>query len=152
MTVPLRVNFVFAGTMRSCVILCARLGVHRCNRDVAHALAVEEGRQVFSDARFQLDRPAAVRSLVFREVGQRLLILTSGMATLTKPNDRLILAVTWKEVVRKLKAAGFVPKRTGKGSHVLFVHPESGKEIWVTMHGHDAGRLGSRILRDAGVE
>jgi predicted RNA binding protein YcfA (HicA-like mRNA interferase family) len=60
--------------------------------------------------------------------------------------------VTWKEVIRKLKAAGFVEKRTGKGSHVLLAHPETGKEIWVTMHGHDAGRLGNRILRDAGVE
>ena len=60
--------------------------------------------------------------------------------------------MTWKEVIRKLKAAGFVEKRTGKGSHVLLVHPESGKEVWVTMHGHDDGRLGSRILRDAGVE
>jgi predicted RNA binding protein YcfA (HicA-like mRNA interferase family) len=60
--------------------------------------------------------------------------------------------VTWKEVIRKLKAAGFVEKRTGKGSHRLFVHPESGKEIWVTVHGRDAGRLGNRILRDAGVE
>lgn len=26
------------------------------------------------------------------------------------------------------EAAGFVEKRTGKGSHVLFVHPESGKD------------------------
>ena len=59
--------------------------------------------------------------------------------------------MTWRKVIRKLKAAG-VEKRTGKGSHVLFVHPESGKEIWVAMHGHDAGRLGNRILRDAGVE
>jgi hypothetical protein len=41
---------------------------------------------------------------------------------------------------------------TGKGSHRLFVHPETGKEVWVTVHGHDAGRLGNRILRDAGVE
>ena len=61
-------------------------------------------------------------------------------------------AVTWKEVIRKLKAAGFIEKRSGKGSHRLFVHPESGKEVWVTVHGHDAGRLGNRILRDAGVE
>jgi predicted RNA binding protein YcfA (HicA-like mRNA interferase family) len=37
--------------------------------------------------------------------------------------------VTWNEVIRKLKAAGFVEKRTGKGSYRLFVHPESGKEI-----------------------
>ena len=60
--------------------------------------------------------------------------------------------MTWKEVIRKLKAAGFVEQRTGKGSHVLFVHPDSGKEIWVMTHGHDTGRLGNRILRDAGVE
>jgi len=60
--------------------------------------------------------------------------------------------VTWKEVIRKLKAAGFIEKRTGKGSHLLFIHPDNGKEIWVTVHGHDAGRLGNRILRDAGVE
>jgi predicted RNA binding protein YcfA (HicA-like mRNA interferase family) len=60
--------------------------------------------------------------------------------------------VTWREVIRKLKAAGFVEKRTGKGSHRLFVHLESGKEVWVTVHGHDAGRLGNRILRDAGAE
>ena len=60
--------------------------------------------------------------------------------------------MTWKEVIRKLKAAGFIEKRSGKGSHLLFVHPESGKEVWVTVHGHDAGRLGNRILRDAGVE
>jgi len=60
--------------------------------------------------------------------------------------------VTWKEVIRKLKAAGFVEKRTGKGSYVLFINPRTGKEVWVTMHGHDAGKLGNRILRDAGVE
>jgi len=60
--------------------------------------------------------------------------------------------VTWHEVIRKLKKAGFVEKRTGKGSHRLFVHPETGKEVWVTVHGHDAGNLGKRILRDAGVE
>jgi predicted RNA binding protein YcfA (HicA-like mRNA interferase family) len=60
--------------------------------------------------------------------------------------------VRWIEVIRKLKAAGFVEKRTGKGSHRLFVHRTSSKEVWVTVHGHDAGRLGYRILRDAGVE
>ena len=37
--------------------------------------------------------------------------------------------MTWKEVIRKLKSAGFLEKRTSKGSHVLFVHPDSGKEI-----------------------
>ena len=57
--------------------------------------------------------------------------------------------MSWKEVIRKLKAAGFVEKRTGKGAHKLFVNPATGKEVWVTVHG--AGKLGSRILRDAGV-
>ena len=59
--------------------------------------------------------------------------------------------MTWKEVIRKLKAAGFVEKRTGKGAHKLFVHPTTGKEVWVTIPGHDAGNLGNRILKDAGV-
>ena len=60
--------------------------------------------------------------------------------------------MTWREVIRKLKQAGFVLKRTGKGAHQLFVHPQTGKEVWVTTHGHDAGHLGNRILKDAGVD
>jgi predicted RNA binding protein YcfA (HicA-like mRNA interferase family) len=61
--------------------------------------------------------------------------------------------VTWAEVIRKLKAAGFVEVRTGKGSHLLLKHSISGKEVWVAVHTRkDAGRLGSRILREAGVE
>jgi predicted RNA binding protein YcfA (HicA-like mRNA interferase family) len=59
--------------------------------------------------------------------------------------------VSWNEVIRKLKVAGFVDKRTGKGAHKLFVHPATGKEVWVTVQGYDAGKLGGRILRDAGV-
>ena len=54
-------------------------------------------------------------------------------------------------MIRTLKAAGCVEKRTGKGAHKLFVNPSTGKEVWVTVRGHDAGRLGNRILRDAGV-
>jgi len=53
--------------------------------------------------------------------------------------------VTWAEVIRKLKAAGFV--------HKLLKHPTTGKEVWVAVHTKkDAGRLGNRILREAGVE
>ena len=55
-------------------------------------------------------------------------------------------------MVCKLKKAGFVEQRTGKGSHRKFVHPTTGREVWVTMHGHDAGKLGNRILREAGIE
>jgi predicted RNA binding protein YcfA (HicA-like mRNA interferase family) len=51
------------------------------------------------------------------------------------------------------KAAGFVEVRSGKGSHLLLKHPTSGKEVWVAVHTKkDAGRLGNRILREAGVE
>ena len=61
--------------------------------------------------------------------------------------------MTWAEVIRKLTAAGFVEVRSGKGSHRLMKHPKSGKEVWVVVHTKkDAGRLGNRILREAGVE
>lgn len=61
--------------------------------------------------------------------------------------------MTWAEVIRKLKAAGFVEVRSGKGSHLLLKHPVTGKEVWVAaVHTKkDAGRLGARILREAGV-
>jgi predicted RNA binding protein YcfA (HicA-like mRNA interferase family) len=62
----------------------------------------------------------------------------------------MILRVTWAEVIPKLKAAGFVEVKTGKGSHLLLKHPMTGKEIWVAVHTKkDAGRLGNRILREA---
>lgn len=64
--------------------------------------------------------------------------------------------MTWAEVIRKLRAAGFVEVRSGKGSHLLLRHPTTGKEAWVAVHTKktkkDAGRLGNRILREAGVE
>ena len=61
--------------------------------------------------------------------------------------------MTWAEVIRRLKAAGFVEVRTGKGSHLLFKHPSTGKEVWVAVHTKkDAGRLSYRILREAGIE
>ena len=61
--------------------------------------------------------------------------------------------MTWGEVIRKLKAAGFVEVRSGKGSHMLLKHPTSGKEVWVAVHTNKyAGRLGNRIVREAGVQ
>lgn len=61
--------------------------------------------------------------------------------------------MTWGEVVRKLKAAGFVEVRRGKGSHQLFMHPQTQKEVWVAVHTKkDAGQLGNRILREAGIQ
>ena len=55
-------------------------------------------------------------------------------------------------MIRKLKAAGYLEQRSGKGSHRRFVHPTTGHMVWVTVHGHDAGQLGNRILRDAGIK
>ena len=61
--------------------------------------------------------------------------------------------VTWGEVIRKLKAAGFVEVRSGKGSHRLFRHAGTGKEIWIAVHTKKAaGQLGNRILREAGIQ
>ena len=55
--------------------------------------------------------------------------------------------------MRKLKAAGYVEVRSGKGSHRLFKHAATGKEIWIAVHTkRDAGQLGSRILREAGIK
>jgi predicted RNA binding protein YcfA (HicA-like mRNA interferase family) len=60
--------------------------------------------------------------------------------------------VTWGEVIRKLKAAGYAEVRSGKGSHRLFRHP-TGKELWIAVHTKkDAGQLGNRILREAGIQ
>jgi predicted RNA binding protein YcfA (HicA-like mRNA interferase family) len=60
--------------------------------------------------------------------------------------------VTWGEVLRKLKAAGYAEQRQGKGSHLKLVHPVTKKEVWVAIHTKkDAGQLGNRILRDAGI-
>ena len=56
-------------------------------------------------------------------------------------------------MIRKLKAAGFIEVRSGKGSHLPLKHATSGKEVWVAVHTKkDAGLLGHRILREAGVE
>jgi predicted RNA binding protein YcfA (HicA-like mRNA interferase family) len=44
--------------------------------------------------------------------------------------------MTWAELIRRLKAAGFVEQRTGKGSHRKLVHPTTG----------------ARILKDAGLQ
>lgn len=61
--------------------------------------------------------------------------------------------MTWAEVIRKLKAAGFVEFRSGKRQPSSAEEPTSGKEVWVAVHTKkDAGRLGNRILREAGVE
>jgi len=61
--------------------------------------------------------------------------------------------VTWAELIRKLKAAGFVEQRTGKGSHRQFVHPVTYKVITVSVHTKkEVGTgLAQRILKEAGL-
>ncbi len=60
--------------------------------------------------------------------------------------------MTWAEVIRKLKAAGYVDHRTAKGSHRQLIHPQTGRIVTVAVHTKkDAGRLGNRILKEAGV-
>jgi len=78
----------------------------------------------------------------------------SSLRSLTEPSVRFTIdVVTWAGVIRKLKAPGFIEVRSGKRSHLLLKHPTSGKEVWVAIHTKkDAGRLGNRILREAGVE
>ena len=61
--------------------------------------------------------------------------------------------MTWGEVFRKLKKAGFIERRSGRGSHLLLVHPTTGKQVWVAIHTRqECGHLGYRILKDAGVK
>jgi predicted RNA binding protein YcfA (HicA-like mRNA interferase family) len=61
--------------------------------------------------------------------------------------------VTWGELIRRLKAAGFVEQRTGKGSHRQFVQPATGRVITVAVHTKkEVGTgLAQRILKEAGL-
>ena len=61
--------------------------------------------------------------------------------------------MTWAGLFPRLRAAGFVEERIGKGCHRKLVPPVTRKEVWVSMHTRkDVGRLARRILRDAGLE
>lgn len=61
--------------------------------------------------------------------------------------------MTWGELIRKLKAAGFVEQRIGKGSHRQFIHPATGRVITIAVHTkHEVGTgLARRILKEAGL-
>ena len=61
--------------------------------------------------------------------------------------------MTWAELIRRLKAAGFVEHRAGKGSHRQFVHPTTKKVITVSVHTKkEVGTgLAQRILKEAGL-
>lgn len=63
-------------------------------------------------------------------------------------------AMTWSELIRRLKKAGFVERRTGKGSHRQFVNPTTGQIITVSVHTKkEVGTgLASKILKEAGLD
>ena len=61
--------------------------------------------------------------------------------------------MTWAELIPRLRSAGFVEERIGKGSQRKLIHPITEKEVWVSIHTKkDVGRLARRILKDAGLE
>ena len=62
--------------------------------------------------------------------------------------------MTWGELIRRLKAAGFLERRTGKGSHRQFVNPATGRIITVSVHTKkEVGTgLASKILKEAGLD
>lgn len=61
--------------------------------------------------------------------------------------------MTWAELIRRLKNAGFVELRTARGSHRQLVHPSTKRVIVVAVHTKkDVGSgLANRILKDAGI-
>lgn len=71
---------------------------------------------------------------------------------LTKPNVRFTV-MTWAELIRKLKDAGFVELRTGRWSHRQLVHPRTNRVITIAVDTKkEVGTgLARRILKDAGI-
>jgi predicted RNA binding protein YcfA (HicA-like mRNA interferase family) len=62
--------------------------------------------------------------------------------------------VTWGELIRRLKDAGYVEQRSGKGSHRQFIHLATGKVITVAVHTKkEVGTgLANRIMKEAGLK
>ena len=61
--------------------------------------------------------------------------------------------MTWAELIRRLKTAGFVEHRAAKGSHRQFIHPTTKHVITVSVHTKkEVGTgLARRILKEAGL-
>jgi predicted RNA binding protein YcfA (HicA-like mRNA interferase family) len=61
--------------------------------------------------------------------------------------------MTWAELIRRLKAAGFVEHRAAKGSHRQLIHPATRNVITVSVHTKkEVGTgLAQRILKEAGL-
>jgi predicted RNA binding protein YcfA (HicA-like mRNA interferase family) len=62
--------------------------------------------------------------------------------------------MSWGELIRRLKSAGYVEQRHGKGSHRHFIHHRSGKVITVAVHTKkEVGKgLAAKIMKEAGIE
>ena len=62
--------------------------------------------------------------------------------------------MTWGELIRKLKKAGFVEQRKGKGSHRQFINKDTGAVVTVAIHTKkDVGPgLANKILKEAGLK
>ncbi len=61
--------------------------------------------------------------------------------------------MTWGELIRRLRAAGFVERRTRKGGHRQLAHPETKKTITVSAHtSQEVGTgLAHRMIEGGGV-
>lgn len=61
--------------------------------------------------------------------------------------------MTWGELLRLLKRHGWREARTGKGSHLMLIHPTRQSVIWVARHeAQEVGTgLARKILKDAGI-
>ena len=61
--------------------------------------------------------------------------------------------MTWGELIRRLRAAGFIEQRRGKGSHRQMIHLDTGRVITVSIHTKkEVGTgLAARILKEAGL-
>jgi predicted RNA binding protein YcfA (HicA-like mRNA interferase family) len=61
--------------------------------------------------------------------------------------------MTWAELIRRLRAAGFVEHRAAKGSHRQFIHRVTRKVVTVSVHTKkEVGTgLAQRIMKEAGL-
>jgi putative transposase len=76
-----------------------------------------------------------------------------GLDDLTYPfHDQTITVTHCGRICFKTQKVNLSQVFAGQNVGVTQVGEHIFKEVWVTVHGHDAGRLGNRILRDAGVE
>lgn len=58
----------------------------------------------------------------------------------------------YREIVRRLRALGFVFDRAGAGSHELWRHAVTGRKVTVPHHARDMAEGTLRaILREAGI-